>query len=970
VSHYAARWVLTVALIVLGITTAYLKSSADRGVDRAFATRCADIHDAIVVRLDDHARVLVDCAALFEASDAVSRREWKVFTQSQKIERDLPGTQGVGFSLLIPRAELDRHLQEIRAEGFPDYTVRPAGNRETYTSIIYLEPFADRNLRAFGYDMMSEPVRRAAMEQARDTDAPTLSGKVVLVQETEKAKQAGALMYVPVYRKGMPIDSVEQRRAAIVGWVYSPYRMDDLLQGILGARNLKMDDGLHLQVFDGDRTAPERLLFESPTRQGNRRPLAVRLSRQLPVDSSGHRWTLAFSQDGAGLFSAAYSTMWLNLTGGAVIALLLYWLVRNLQNAHAEARRLAAGLTADLRSSEQSYRDQFVNNSSVMLLIDPADGTIVDANDAARRFYGHTREQLLAMRITEINTLPAAVVREAMARTTEVSNLRFEFRHRLADGSLRDVEVASSRIRFGGRVLLHSIVQDITERTQAVAALASEKERLAVTLRSIVDGVITTDLQGRLVTMNRAAEMLTGWAAGEAAGKPVTTVFRVIDEASRLECADTVARILAGEEAVEPDSHHLLVSRDGTERVVTEAGAPLMDRAGGVGGVVLVIRDMTERQKLIDALQRTDKLDSLGILAGGIAHDFNNILAGVFGYIELAREITTDPTVYAYLDKSMTAFGRAKGLTGQLLTFAKGGAPQRKQSEMGPLVRENASFALSGSEFACDYDIAEDLRLVDCDKLQIGQVIDNLVINARQSMAAGGSLVISLKNVRVEDGEHPSLKEGMYVRLSVADTGTGVPTDLLKRIFDPFFTTKQKGYGLGLATCYAIVQKHDGCIEVDSVVGEGSTFHVFLPASKMGVVADAPWAPVAHRGSGTMLIMDDEASIREVLGTALRGMGYAIVEARDGEEALRLCAEAASSGTPVGGAFFDLTIPGGMGGKVAVVQLRKQFPNMPVYASSGYSDDPVMSRPTEFGFTDSIHKPYLKDELAAMLNRH
>jgi nitrogen-specific signal transduction histidine kinase/CheY-like chemotaxis protein len=389
-----------------------------------------------------------------------------------------------------------------------------------------------------------------------------------------------------------------------------------------------------------------------------------------------------------------------------------------------------------------------------------------------------------------------------------------------------------------------------------------------------------------------------------------------------------------------------------------------------VSGVVLVIRDMTERQKLIDALQRTDKLDSLGILAGGIAHDFNNILAGVFGYIELAREITTDPTVYAYLDKSMTAFGRAKGLTGQLLTFAKGGAPQRKQSEMGPLVRENASFALSGSEFACDYDIAEDLRLVDCDKLQIGQVIDNLVINARQSMAAGGSLVISLKNVRVEDGEHPSLKEGMYVRLSVADTGTGVPTDLLKRIFDPFFTTKQKGYGLGLATCYAIVQKHDGCIEVDSVVGEGSTFHVFLPASKMGVVADAPWAPVAHRGSGTMLIMDDEASIREVLGTALRGMGYAIVEARDGEEALRLCAEAASSGTPVGGAFFDLTIPGGMGGKVAVVQLRKQFPNMPVYASSGYSDDPVMSRPTEFGFTDSIHKPYLKDELAAMLNRH
>ncbi len=970
-SHYAAWLVLAASIVVLGITTIYLKGSAERGADRAFAQQCDDIRDAIAVRLDDHARILVDCAALFEASDAVTRREWKIFTQSQKSARDLPGIQGVGFSLLIPRAELDRHLREIRAEGFPDYTVKPAGNRETYTSIIYLEPFADRNLRAFGYDMMTEPVRRAAMEQARDADLPILSGKVVLVQETETARQAGTLMYVPVYRKGMPIDSVERRRAAIFGWVYSPYRMNDLLQGILGARTLKMDDGLQLQVFDGDQPAPEQLLYESsPRENGNQRALAARLSRRLPVDFNGHRWTLAFSRDGDGLFTAAYATMWLSLVGGAVMALLLFRLVRIQQDAHAEARRLAEALTVDLRVSEQSYRNQFVSNSSVMLLIDPDDGTIVDANDAAQRYYGYTREHLLAMRITEINTLPAELVLEALASVNMGHNLRFDFQHRLADGSVRDVEIASSRIHFGGRVLLHSIIQDVTERAQAIAALAREKERLAVTLRSIVDGVITTDLQGHLVTMNRVAEMLTGWEAGEAVGKPVTTVLRVINEITRLECDDIVAKVLSGGEAVEPDSHYLLVSREGTERVVTEAGAPLMDRDGGVSGVVVVIRDMTEKQKLADALQRTDKLDSLGLLAGGIAHDFNNILAGIFGYVELARELTTDQTVCAYLDKSMTAFGRAKGLTGQLLTFSKGGAPQRKQSEMGPLVRENASFALSGSEFACGYDIDEDLRLVDCDKLQIGQVIDNLVINARQAMGTGGGLVISLKNVLVKDGEHPPLKGGMYVRLSVADTGSGVPADLLQRIFDPFFTTKHNGYGLGLATCYAIVRKHEGCIEVESAVGKGSTFHVFLPASDLGVVVDVPREAVSHRGSGIMLVMDDEASIREVLGVALGGMGYTILEARDGMEALRLCAESAARGAPVGGAFFDLTIPGGMGGKEAIGHLRKLYPLMPVYASSGYSEDSVMTRPTEFGFTDSIHKPYRKDELAAMLNRH
>ncbi|MFZ2958786.1 MAG: PAS domain S-box protein [Candidatus Ozemobacteraceae bacterium] len=514
------------------------------------------------------------------------------------------------------------------------------------------------------------------------------------------------------------------------------------------------------------------------------------------------------------------------------------------------------------------------------------------------------------------------------------------------------------------------IFTDITEIKQVEAALSAEKERLAVTLRSIGDGVITTDIQGNVVIMNKVAEKLTGWLQSEAQGKPLATVFRIVNEGTRLPCENPAEKVLATGGIIELANHTLLISRDGTERVIADSGAPIMDQGSVTIGVVLVFRDMTEKQKLFDVLQRTDKLASLGVLAGGIAHDFNNMLAGVFGYIDLARESTTDQTVSEYLDKSMGVFSRARDLTQQLLTFSKGGTPLRKTSELGPLIRESASFALSGSKIACDYAIAKDLWLADFDKNQIGQVIDNLVINAQQAMPLGGRIVISAKNIVIKGGENRFLKAGMFIKLSITDTGIGIPPDLLKCIFDPFFSTKQKGHGLGLATCYAIVQKHDGCIDVESVMGKGSTFHVFLPASQHGTEQVVSQTPVSHKGSGRILILDDEPSIREILGSLLNGMGYTTLEAKDGEEALLRWTEAEDSGTHIDGAFFDLTIPGGMGGRETVVQLRKQYPNVPIYASSGYSEDPVMARPTEYGFTDSIRKPYRKDELATLLNRH
>ena len=349
-------FVLAVGLMITATATLYMKSSVEEIAEKDFADYCLDIQTRISERMEDHARILMSGAAFFNASDTVTRDEWRLYTQHQKIDKQLPGIQGIGFSLLIPRNELPRHINEIRSQGFPTYTVRPDGERELYSSIIYLEPFIDRNLRAFGYDMFSEPVRRAAMERARDANDAALSGKVILVQETGKEVQAGTLMYVPVYRKGEPAETAEQRRAAIYGWVYSPYRMNDLMQGILGDRNLEKEKRLHLQIYDGDQMSSESFLFSCHPAEDVKLFPDVSHTKLVPVDFNGKRWTLRFTQTGGGFSSVEYLRVWLTLVGGVLVTLLLFALIRTLQDSRADALRMVKERTTELRESEESYR--------------------------------------------------------------------------------------------------------------------------------------------------------------------------------------------------------------------------------------------------------------------------------------------------------------------------------------------------------------------------------------------------------------------------------------------------------------------------------------------------------------------------------------------------------------------------------------------------------------------------------------
>ena len=491
---------------------------------------------------------------------------------------------------------------------------------------------------------------------------------------------------------------------------------------------------------------------------------------------------------------------------------------------------------------------------------------------------------------------------------------------------------------------------------------------LAVTLRSIGDAVIATDVEGRVVLFNRVAEQLTGWSHEQALGRPLGEVFQIVNPRTRERCESPVEKVLRSGTAVALANHTALVSRSGVERIIADSGAPIRDARGHVLGVVLVFRDVTDKERLDQELARAQKLESISTLAGGIAHDFNNLLTGVLGYLSLAeRSLPERDKTTRSLRAAEKATLRARDLTQQLLTFSRGGAPVRQPAHLAELIGESVAFALRGSSVVAELALSPDLWAAEIDAGQINQAISNVAINAVQAMPAGGRLRVSAENVFIDDHRFVELPAGRYVQLSLSDTGVGIAPDVLDHIFDPYFTTKQQGSGLGLATTYSIVKNHDGQITVDSVVGEGATFTIYLPATVHVVSAAPPAAAAPPSSGGRVLVMDDDDVVRGLLARMLSEEGYSAERASDGVEALDRYRAARAAGQPFDVVIMDLTVPGGMGGKEATARLLQEDPEARVIVSSGYSNDPIMANYRDHGFSGVLSKPYRVAEVSAAI---
>ncbi|NOX38448.1 MAG: response regulator [Calditrichaeota bacterium] len=520
--------------------------------------------------------------------------------------------------------------------------------------------------------------------------------------------------------------------------------------------------------------------------------------------------------------------------------------------------------------------------------------------------------------------------------------------------------------------------KETEERKRVQASLRKEREELAVTLKSIADGVIRTDREGRVLLLNSAAEKLIGISSEKATGKKLNEILELESENSheRIFIPQYIHHLEKQGKNTSYFTARLKNTHHPNEKVVSISWAQVTDEAASESGYVWVIRDISTERQLENEMIKAQKLESIGLLAGGIAHDFNNILSGILGNAQLARMMyASGVNIEKYLKGIEEATKNASHLTQQLLTFAKGGEPVKEEISLKDMLKDSVEFALRGSSVACNMVIDDNLWVVQADPGQLNQVINNLVINAVQAMPGGGNLTIKAENCHREQMQERAHEvsdlEGLYfVRLTFSDTGIGIPRENLTKIFDPYFTTKQKGSGLGLATTYAIIQKHGGKILVESELGKGTTFIIYLPAiPETGRRHQETHSfQLSTNGNYRALVMDDEEYILDLFKNFLGMMNIEVETAREGAEAVRKYREAMEANRPFDVVIMDLTIRGGMGGKEAVQQILEIDPQARVIVASGYSTDSVLANYEKFGFVGRIHKPFTMESINRVLH--
>jgi PAS domain S-box-containing protein len=519
-------------------------------------------------------------------------------------------------------------------------------------------------------------------------------------------------------------------------------------------------------------------------------------------------------------------------------------------------------------------------------------------------------------------------------------------------------------------------IQDITDRKLAEKTLKDSEELLRFLIQNIQTAILLYDKNGTIVMSNPKAQEILELPGEVMPGHKLHDFGIMFIDANGTylpQNTSPVQDVIQKNKPIIDKEYGIIFPHWREPKWLFFNVVPTFTGNNELQYILISCIDITEKQKTEESLRGIQKLESLGVLAGGIAHDFNNLLSGMFGYLDLAREFIKQGNVSeaeSFLKKAINIFSRARALTHQLLTFSKGGAPIKKTVDMKLLLRETTNFSLTGCNVTPVFNISYDLWLCDIDENQINQVIDNMIINARQAMPSGGIVTVAAHNLSADSPVPLPLVQAEYVVIVISDTGTGILPEHLRRIFEPFFTTKTKGTGLGLATSFSIVSKHGGHITVSSEYGKGTVFTIYLPAKTKWNHNEKIMEPHnSHAGQGRVLIMDDEDYILDVANSMLKKMGYEVVPAHNGTEAVELFKKAVELNEPFAAALLDLTIHGGMGGKQAVQLLHDIIPSCKFIASSGYSDDPIMADPGKYGFDNRLTKPYTPTDLGDALQR-
>lgn len=630
-----------------------------------------------------------------------------------------------------------------------------------------------------------------------------------------------------------------------------------------------------------------------------------------------------------------------------------------------------------LRQSREKFRALY-DQTPVMLHSIDRFGTLVDVNSYWLKSMGYERSEVLGRKVIDFYSESSRryaleVIQPAFFRDGFCKDVPFQFVKK--NGELLDVllSASSERDAEGNVVRSRAVIEDITERKRSEEQLRQSEQLIRSILDNVDEGFVLLDREYRVLSANRAYCRQNKAGDLDVIGRYCYDVARQYSRPCYEYGEGCVIRHVF--ETGKPFQYvHTLEDAKGEIRHVETRGFPLFDAAGNLTSAIKVIHDVTDHYRLEAEQIKMEKLEAIGALAGGIAHDFNNLLQGIFGYLGMARlAIDNKDEALAALEQAEKALGLSTKLTMQLLTFSKGGKPVKKRADIRQVIDNSAKFALSGSRCECQLQIAEDLWQAEVDEGQIGQVIQNIVLNAAQAMAEGGRIEISANNVQAPGTDLSSeLAAGEYLAIRISDNGPGIPPQLLGKIFDPYYTTKTAGSGLGLATSYSIIRNHDGLINVHSETGQGTTFLVYLPAIREeGHGAPSEAAICVDEGVaqklGKILVMDDDQVIRDLAVLMIKALGHEVESAEHGEEAIRKYRQAVESGKPFDVVVLDLTIRGGMGGFETIHHLLEIDPGVKALVSSGYSDDSTFSKYKQLGFAACLHKPYSLKELKAAL---
>ncbi|MFW5861612.1 MAG: PAS domain S-box protein [Spirochaetota bacterium] len=534
-----------------------------------------------------------------------------------------------------------------------------------------------------------------------------------------------------------------------------------------------------------------------------------------------------------------------------------------------------------------------------------------------------------------------------------------QYRMRMKNGEYRWFHVVGRGMwdRKGRPLRASGSIRDTTERKIAEQQLRESEERFRVLHEASFGGIGIHD-KGTIIECNRGLSNITGYTYDELIG--MNGLLLIAPEYRD----QVMEKIVSGYD--KPYTTFGL-KKNGTIYPLEIQGSNVQY----YGKIVRVteFRDITERYRMEDELRKMQRLESIGVLAGGIAHDFNNILTAIMGNISLARlKNPEDPEYFELLKEAEDAAYRARGLTAQFLTFAKGGSPVQGEASIREIITNSANFILMGSNISCHYNFHENLKQAKVDREQVSQLIQNLILNAKEAMPDGGEISIFARTEKIDRGSKLPLQAGEYISIRIQDNGTGISEEHINNIFDPYFTTREEGHGLGLSVVYSVIKRHGGYIYVESEPGKGAEFTFYLPAADSVDNGTSGERDVPVEGTGKVLLMDDDDALRRVAGRMLESLGYRVVTAADGDQAIENVKRAIDENQPFELLILDLTIPGGKGGKETIQDIRKIDPYVKAIVSSGYSDVTVMSDFREYGFDGVMAKPYRIEEMSRVLH--